>query len=285
MARDLWRAMEEVWPLPPLESIKNSGQEWIIQALVQVPETTRMMMLMTWWRAWHVRNEVVHHKPAPPIEASRRFLRSYVDSLLVIKQNPMADPVKGKTTICYVSKAKQGRQADRVSSSKTTLESWSSPPQGWSKLNTDAAWIGEESNGGAGMILRDAAGDITCSACWSLAPCGSPLEAELKACIHGLNLAMQWTDEPIIVESDCLEAIRLINDPGPNRSDLAALVYEVKALSVSRPCAFRHISRNINNVSHCLARVGRVNSCSRIWPRSGPDEARLACNQDGTPLP
>jgi hypothetical protein len=225
--------MEEVWPLPALESIKNSGPEWVLQALVQVPETTRMMMLMTWWRAWHVRNEVVHHKPAPPIEVSRRFLRSYVDSLLVIKQNPLADPAKGKSTICYVAKAKQGRQADLASSSTTPRVSWTRPPPGWSKLNTDASWTGEESTGGAGMILRDAAGNITCSACWSLTPCGSPLETELKACIHGLSLAMQWTDEPIIVETDCLEAIQMINDPGPSRSTLAALICQMKSLSVT----------------------------------------------------
>jgi hypothetical protein len=66
---------------------------------------------------------------------------------------------------------------------------------------------------------------------------------------------------------------------------LAALVYEVKSLSALRSCVFKHISRNINNVKHCLARFGRVNSCSRIWPRSGPEEALLVCNQDGTPLP
>ncbi|KAK1644728.1 hypothetical protein QYE76_062533 [Lolium multiflorum] len=114
--------MEEVCPLPALESIKNSGPEWVLQALDQVPETTRMMMLMTWWHAWHVRNEVVHHKPAPPIEASRRFLRSYVDSLLVIKQNPLADPAKGKSIICYDARTNHGRQTDLASSSKAASE-------------------------------------------------------------------------------------------------------------------------------------------------------------------
>jgi hypothetical protein len=36
MARDLWRAMEEAWPLPAIESIKNNGSEWILQAFDQV---------------------------------------------------------------------------------------------------------------------------------------------------------------------------------------------------------------------------------------------------------
>jgi hypothetical protein len=38
-------------------------------------------------------------KACPPIEGSRRFLVSYLDSLLLIKQVPDADMVKGKMVI------------------------------------------------------------------------------------------------------------------------------------------------------------------------------------------
>ena len=54
------------------------------------------MILMTLWRAWHVRNEIVHGKPPPPVEASRRFLLSYMESLLQIKYHSGEDMVKGK---------------------------------------------------------------------------------------------------------------------------------------------------------------------------------------------
>jgi hypothetical protein len=101
MAMDLWGAMKEVWPLPACEDIQNTGSEWILHALSSTSEHVRMMMMMTWWRIWHVRNKVVHQKPAPPIEASRRYLCSYVDSLLCIKQNPTVNPTKGKTVVKY----------------------------------------------------------------------------------------------------------------------------------------------------------------------------------------
>jgi hypothetical protein len=216
--------MEEAWPLPAIESIKNSGSEWILQALDQVPEQMRMMMMMTWWRVWHVRNEVVHHKPVPPIEASRRFLCSYLDSLLCIKRNPMADPIKGKSVIAYTTKSKEKSLRDPTSSSQAALKTWTKPPPGWSKLNVDGAWTDEESVGGTGMILRDDVGMISVSACWSIPSCSSPLEAGLRACVNGLALALQWTDKPILMESDRLEAIKMINDTGPKRSHMAALV-------------------------------------------------------------
>jgi hypothetical protein len=79
MAKQLWEAMREVWPLKAIDTIPYTGTEWPLHALAQVPEQERMMMLMTWWRIWHAPNEVVHQKAAPPIEASRRFLCSYVD--------------------------------------------------------------------------------------------------------------------------------------------------------------------------------------------------------------
>jgi hypothetical protein len=62
MAKNLWEAMQEVWPLVPLGSIRNTGPEWLLEVLPQLQEQGRPLLLMTLWRIWHVRNEVVHHK-------------------------------------------------------------------------------------------------------------------------------------------------------------------------------------------------------------------------------
>ncbi|KAK1643739.1 hypothetical protein QYE76_061544 [Lolium multiflorum] len=48
----LWNAMKEVWPLPPLEDVKNTGSEWLLQLLDRREETVCSMMLMTFWRTW-----------------------------------------------------------------------------------------------------------------------------------------------------------------------------------------------------------------------------------------
>jgi hypothetical protein len=225
MSRDLWEAMREVWPLAPIDTIVNTGPEWILQASDQATEQERLMMMMTWWRAWHVRNEVVHHNPAPPVVASRRFLCSYVDSLLCIKQSPSVDPVKGKTVIVHDHK--------KVRPSKKDLKpqvqnKWTKPPPGWSKLNIDGSWSEEYGVGVVGMVLRDEMGKIIVSACMVLPNCNYPLEAELRACSDGLNLGMQWTDTPMIIESDCLVAIQMITDKEINRSKLAFWVNSVK---------------------------------------------------------
>jgi hypothetical protein len=86
--------MREVWPLP--EYISNTGPEWLFQALDKLIEQGRMMMLMTFWRIWHVRNEVIHDKKSSTGGGIKEVLCSYVDSLLTIKQHPAIDPTKGR---------------------------------------------------------------------------------------------------------------------------------------------------------------------------------------------
>jgi ribonuclease HI len=285
MARALWEAMREVWPLK--EHIPNTGQEWLFQALDHASEEERLMMLMTFWRIWHVRNEVVHQKAAPPIEASRRFLCSYVDSLLMIKQDPMADSVKGKTALVYgpVRDTARRRKKD-VACEGIPMGVWSRPPEGWVKLNVDGAWTKEDCRGGTGMILRDDQGCTIFAAYNHLQSCGSPLEAELLACIEGMTLAFQHTGKPVIVESDCSEAVKMFKDSDVNRSLVVATVNEAKRLcNLGRVFQFKHISREYNIVSHSLARWGFTERQTRVWIRHGPDFIRQACIQDGNPIP
>jgi hypothetical protein len=94
-----------------------------------------------------------------------------------------------------------------------------------------------------GMILRDEEGRIPFTACRFLQTCDSPLEVELLAYSEGLTLALENTNKPIILESDCLEAISIINDDNQNCSFVASLVNEFKKLCAEgSECRVHHIS-------------------------------------------
>src|ERR1041384_6351817 len=94
--------MAEHWRIPAPSSFQRSGTEWLAQTLCDLPETERMELMMTLWRCWHVRNEVTHHKPAPPVEASKRFLLSYVDTLIGLQNATTGSLVKGKQVVDVV---------------------------------------------------------------------------------------------------------------------------------------------------------------------------------------
>lgn len=216
--RDLYLAMSKVWTLPAMELLIPNGKEWLLLALAPLNDVQRSMMLLIFWRSWYVRNELVHHKPAPSMDVSIRFLQNYLDALIGIKLNGDADPAKGKIVILY----------DRpVSSRRSELASvappWSPPAHGWSKLNTDGSNVSSGS-AGAGMILRNNMGEIMFSACRALSSCRDALEAELCACMEGLSLAIQRTETPIVIETDSSIAVSMISCEEVDRSVYASQI-------------------------------------------------------------
>ncbi|CAM0872041.1 unnamed protein product [Alopecurus aequalis] len=122
------------------------------------------------------------------------------------------------------------------------------------------------------MILRDDTGQIIFSACRSLQLCEEPLEAEARACLEGLELAFQYSQLPIIVDTDCSQLVAVIKEPSLNRSPLMHIFSEIKRLSSrNRICNFVKVDRMQIRVSHCLANFARAERQTDIWPGSGPD--------------
>ena len=159
-----------------------------------------------------VRNEITHDKPAPPVEASRRFLSGYIDSILCIKQHPKADILKGKMVISRAqSRMEELRPAREACTSPP--ETWQKPTDGWAKLNVDGAYLQASDTGGAGMILRDSNGPTIFASCRYLRTCTSPLEAELAAIKEGIELTLEWSTLSFIIESGCANAVAAIKNP------------------------------------------------------------------------
>ena len=134
--------MEDIWTLPKVETITNTGPDWIIHLLDGCTSDTRLPVIMTLWQNWHVRNEVYHGKPAPSVEASCRFLNGYNETLLKIQQRPNADIVKGKTVVLY-DDPKGKRSAREMRTCIKPMEHWRKPSQGSVKLNVDGSWVQE----------------------------------------------------------------------------------------------------------------------------------------------
>jgi hypothetical protein len=234
---------------------------------------------MTFWRIWHCRNEVVEHKPAPPIESSKGFLSSYLQSILMIKQSPEAVPTKGKTTVVWHDTV--GQKKKRKDKTDAPQRPWRKPPEGFTKLNVDGSFCAASASGGTGAVLRDKEGTIIFSTCRHLQPCLNPLEAELEACRDGVALALDWSTLPCMVEMDCPEAVKMIRSGELDRSPFTGLVQEIKHLLASRSdMIIDTIDRDQNRVSHGLANLGRNSSGTLLWPGSGPVNVTALCRDD-----
>uniref|UniRef100_A0A8R7UYI7 RNase H type-1 domain-containing protein n=1 Tax=Triticum urartu TaxID=4572 RepID=A0A8R7UYI7_TRIUA len=107
------------------------------------------------------------------------------------------------------------------------------------------------------MILRDNRGRIIFSSCRYLFTCDDVLETEIMGIRKGLLLALQWSNLPIDVESDSLQAVNMVQSAETNRSKYAFMIKEIKNLLIERNSCITHIVRSKNNASHFLANFGR----------------------------
>jgi hypothetical protein len=104
--------------------------------------------------------------------------------------------------------------------------------------------------------------------------------------MEGVALAIQWSTLPFVVETDSVEVASLIQSGAEDRSENAFLVMEIRRLlSAGDESKVEIISREQNLMSDALANLGRTDSTSNVWIRSGPrDIPRLCiedCNVDG----
>jgi ribonuclease HI len=278
-ARVLWQALKEEWELPCVDDIVYSGSEWLLLLLDSLSITQRGRILMLFWRIWFVHNEITHEKPMPTVEGSRRFLVSYLDSLILIKHNPLYDPLKGKETLLPdMNFEKRRRPLDKTHGK---LEKWKPPPATHAKLNTDGSYMANGS-AGAGMVLRSSTGAAIFAASRQLFHCADAVEAELAAIDEGLNLALHWTTLPLIIETDCVEACALIKDKAPNTSIYSTRIRAIRELMKEREVTIASISRDLNCVSHLLAKFGRTEPRTAVWLGNFPPEVSLAMEHDCT---
>jgi hypothetical protein len=139
--------MRTVWNLPPENLFTHSGKDWLQILLDQVDALTRSRILMIFWRAWYLRNDIVHQEGKETIENSVSFLISYNSEVTSLQ--PMKTDRKGKKPVIDTSQPSRHQGITQASSG------WTPPPAGWIKLNSDASLINLDAPGGAGAVARN----------------------------------------------------------------------------------------------------------------------------------
>lgn len=95
--------------------------------------------------------------------------------------------------------------------------------------------------------------------------CQDALEAEAQACLEGIRLATQWSQGPIIVETDCA---RLVQAPKATegRSTLSFILAETKEMAQLLPnWRVTKVNRECNLAAHELAHLARRTTHTAVW--------------------
>ncbi|XP_019087380.1 PREDICTED: uncharacterized protein LOC109127264 [Camelina sativa] len=91
-------------------------------------------------------------------------------------------------------------------------QKWRPPSEDWVKCNTDGAWNGVENQSGTGWVLRDKEGSVKWIGAQAIRRAKSAIEVELEAIRRALVMLSRLNYDRIIVESDSLGAVNLLNN-------------------------------------------------------------------------
>ncbi|XP_050222577.1 uncharacterized protein LOC126672667 [Mercurialis annua] len=149
---------------------------------------------------------------------------------------------------------KETGQADpcRVAASKK----WEAPPVNVVKINSDATLVIQKNLSVAAAVCRDYAGKVVKCGVKILHGIVDVEVAETHGILLGMQLMEDFQGRQIVVESDALNVIHRLQQPGVAIDHTQLIVEDCLDLAKDREVVFRHIQRNGNVVSHALAKWG-----------------------------
>ena len=106
------------------------------------------------------------------------------------------------------------------------------------------------------MVLRDSSSNVMLSAVTKIDRVDSPLHAEIKAILFGMEVAWANSFSSLIVESDSLIAIQEISKNQESFCEWESIISDIMDLSLlCSNCSFHSIKRSANMCAHDIAKV------------------------------
>jgi ribonuclease HI len=267
-AHALQHSMHEHWTLPDENFFGYSGDDWLLLLLQYMSAEQHDLVRLLFWRAWSVRNNIVHNSGPSSIQSSVHVLLSYWATLMNDQQNSEQDRKGKRLSWVPCENNKQHGNSDGMEPKKHT---WIPPKVGWVKINVDGAFVEQTGEAGIGILARDHLGVVCFSAWRVLFHCSSPAEAETRACVEGLRLASQWVQMPVIIESDCSRVVHALKTSKEDKSELAFHIREGKELmQIMQEVEIVQVKCERNSAAHLLAQLARRNTHSAVWLRQVP---------------
>jgi ribonuclease HI len=271
-AFNLRQAMRDHWKLPDEEWFRYTGPDWLLLLLDRCSFKQRDLTKLILWRAWTVHNNITHQSGSSILSDSVYLLLNLVASCDQVKTKEAVISRKGKEPCS--SPDNRGGTGDELC--------WKPPPEGWAKINFDGSFVENNGDAGAGVIARNHHGDVIFTAWRSIPNCSSAVEAEARACLEGIKLAVQWIRGPVLLETDCAR-VHVAMSSEEDRSEISFIIREAKAHAQwLAGWDVTQANRECNIVAHELAHLARRTANTSFWLGRAPacvtDQVIADCN-------
>ena len=152
--RALRHKMRELWALPKEEYFAKTVGDWLLILLENTKKEGHQAILLTLWRSWHLRNDIIHGIENATINYSAKFLLSYENNLKTNTHGPVSvscTDLKGKKKIMDYEDTDTNKE-DSKKNISTSI--WNHPHAGWLKTNMVGSFVDATGEAAVGVVIR-----------------------------------------------------------------------------------------------------------------------------------
>jgi hypothetical protein len=126
---------------------------------------------------------------------------------------------------------------------------------------------------GIGATFRDCDGELIAAATWDVPGADNPTLVEAYTMYLDMTMAVDCCFQEVEFECDNVEVVTLVESVECNpKSYLGNIVWGIRCIkSPFRSCYVRHINRQANSASHCMASLAHIEP-NKVWIEETPPQ-------------
>ncbi|KAH9759717.1 putative reverse transcriptase/RNA-dependent DNA polymerase [Citrus sinensis] len=160
-------------------------------------------------------------------------------------------------------------------------QTWLPPPNGWYKVNVDAAIRPSNQTAGLGVVIRDSRAKVVAAAVQNTIYKGDVECMEAEAINFGIQVAQSTNFLPMIIESDSKGVVDLACN---RKGSITEIFWKIATIQDSLKrlgrVQIQHVPRSFNRIAHGLAKKALEYVSSAVWLGNYPDEILLLLTID-----
>ncbi|KAL2938777.1 hypothetical protein RDABS01_022226 [Bienertia sinuspersici] len=157
--------------------------------------------------------------------------------------------------------------------------SWSPPPAGVYKINTDTAFEGESV--GMGAIMRDNVGDVMVSLGYGMRGSATVEVDEALATRLGVKIALEASLSKLILETHNLRVYYALMKGKCENNSFGSIIRDI--LVLANQChfvSFTHVKKSGNKAAHIMAKLSFSLGKMRVWIEEAPNNVMQVIHSD-----
>ncbi|XP_073360565.1 uncharacterized protein [Aegilops tauschii subsp. strangulata] len=251
MARCVWALGDEETLEHLISNRSDDARLWLFWLFESLNQQDLARVLITMWAIWWARRRAILDNEFQSPLSTMCFVNRYLQDLEIASKH---------NSILHTSEAKpRGRK-------------WIPPGEDAAKMNVDGAISRSGKTGACAVICRDKEGSYIGASAVVFEGLVDAASLEAQACNEALALAQDLLLSHVIIASDCLQVVSVINGAAQS-SSYACVIEEIKVRTLDFvKVSFRFENREANCEAHALAKAASTLPIGRhVWLGNTPD--------------